>query len=554
VRAYDLVPVRLPRLAGRTFELFVSLLESPLTGPLLLRKTFAGMGVPYFRALQPEETPAARPLWDAGSAPAGSAALPPSEASAPAGFHAPTCEDYVEAYRSGRTTPEEVAGRALAAIEASDRAEPPLRAFVSVRPDDVRASAQASAERWRAGRPVGPLDGVPIAVKDELDVAGHPTRVGTSFLGADAATADSTAAARLRAAGALILGKAGMHEIGIGVTGFNPHHGTARNPHAPGHYTGGSSSGPASAVAAGLCPAALAADAGGSIRIPAGLCGVVGLKPTYGRVSSQGSAPLAWSLDHYGPIAVSARDAALCYSLLAGPDPLDPTTRAQPPVTLEALEAADLSGLTLGVFTPWFEDAQPAVVRVCRGLLDRLVERGARLAEVEVPELRAAQLAQLVLVASEMAAATERYPRRGFGLDVRANLALARGFTARDYLKAQRVRGRAMRSLAAVFERVDALVTPATAISAPPIRPDVLPRGESDLTALTALMRFAFLANLTGHPAISFPAGYDDAGLPVGLQAIGRPWDEALLLRLARATEPMVERRRPRVFFEPLPS
>lgn len=193
-----------------------------------------------------------------------------------------------------------------------------------------------------------PLDGVPIGVKDEFDVAGHATKVGTSFLGSAPEAEDATCVARLRAAGAVILGKTNMHEIRIGVTGFNRHHGTPRNPYAPGHYTGGSSSGSAAAVAAGICPLAVSADAGGSIRIPAALCGVVGLKPTFSRVSSYGAAPLAWSLDHYGPIALSARDAALGYFLMAGADPKDPTTRSAQAPTLEGLEHPDLAGLTAG--------------------------------------------------------------------------------------------------------------------------------------------------------------------------------------------------------------
>lgn len=558
---YDLQPVHLPRLAGKPFGLFVRLLESGVLGPPLVRKMLSDLGIPRFRSLAVDEPPTFQPLWPAAggetaattaAAVATAAGLPAAAGEEIAGFRLPAVADYLAAYGDGRATPEGVAERALAAIAESDRGDPPLRAFVSVAPAQVMADARAATARWRARRPLGPLDGVPLAIKDELDLAGHPTRVGTRFLGAAPAAEDAAAVARWRAAGGLILGKTNMHEIGIGVTGFNRHHGTPRNPAAPRRYTGGSSSGSAAAVAAGLCPLALGADAGGSIRIPAGLCGLVGLKPTYGRVSAVGAAPLAWSVDHYGPIAGSVRDAALGYALLSGVDPRDPATGRQPRVTLDGLEERRLDGLRLGVFSPWFDDADPAVVGVCRGLIAQLAARGAEVVEVELPGLAAAAQAHLVLVASEMTAAMaahDREHRRDFGLDVRTNLALGRSLTARDYVAAQRVRTRVMATFRRTLATVDAVLSPTTAMTAPAIRADVLPDGESDLTILLALMRFAFPANLTGLPAISFPAGYL-AGLPVGMQAIGGPWSEHVLLRLARVAEPLVPRRRPEVCFD----
>jgi len=344
-----------------------------------------------------------------------------------------------------------------------------------------------------------------------------------------------------------------MHEIGIGVTGLNPHHGTVRNPYHPGHHTGGSSSGPAAAVAAGLCPVAIGADGGGSIRIPAGFCGVVGLKPTYGRVSEFGAAPLTWSMAHLGPIAATARDAALAYAVLAGRDPKDSNSLRQPEIVLDGLDNLDLRGLTLGVYWPWFRHATPPVVEQCERLLHRLAESGAQIREVEIPELDLARIGHLVTITSEMATALDRYYAAHFGefgLDVRANLALARSFTARDYVQAQRIRTRTIAHFARALEQVNAIVTPAAACTAPPIRPDALPEGESDLSLTMEIMRFAFPANFTGHPAISFPAGYDSHGLPVGFQVIGRPWEEHVLLRLAQVAEQVVERRAPRVYFK----
>jgi Asp-tRNA(Asn)/Glu-tRNA(Gln) amidotransferase A subunit family amidase len=306
------------------------------------------------------------------------------------GFAFTTTRDYADAYRAGAATPEQVAERVLAAIEDSNARTPPLRAIIACQRDDVMAQARASAQRFRAGAPLSIFDGVPVAVKDELDMVPYGTTVGTRFLGKTPAREDSTVVARMRAAGALLIGKANMHEIGISVTGLNPHHGVARNPYNPAHFTGGSSSGPASAVAAGLCPVAIGADGGGSIRIPSSFCGLVGLKATYGRVSEFGAAPLCWSVAHIGPLAATAHDAALMYAIIAGADPKDSNSQHQPPVTLDGFDQSDLRGLTLGVYTPWFKHASPAMVAGCEKLVKQLEQMGARVRmRSRVPSRRA---------------------------------------------------------------------------------------------------------------------------------------------------------------------
>ncbi|MCK5197858.1 MAG: amidase, partial [Spirochaetales bacterium] len=215
-------------------------------------------------------------------------------------FLFPGIDDYASLYRKKKITPLEVAEKLLEIIYDDEGADP-LNAIIKLDREDFLGQAADSAERLKAGKPRSLLEGVPIAVKDEIDALPYSTNVGTSFLGQSAAAADAEVVRRLREAGALILGKANMHEIGIGVTGINPHFDSTRNPHNPECYTGGSSSGSAAAVAAGYCPAAIGADGGGSIRIPASLCGVTGLKPTFGRVSERGAAPLCWSVAHIGP-------------------------------------------------------------------------------------------------------------------------------------------------------------------------------------------------------------------------------------------------------------
>ncbi len=550
---YDLKSVKLPRMAGGMLKLFVSLLENPATRGLLIPQLLASGGITRLRELVVDEPPTFQPVAPYDS----TASVKPLDLGKIArtgakGFTFATVRDYADAYRSGAATPEQVADKVIATIEESNARTPALRAIIACQHDDVMAQARASAQRIRDGKPLSIFDGVPVAVKDEIDMVPYGTTVGTRFLGKTPAREDATVVAWMRAAGALLIGKANMHEIGISVTGLNPHHGVARNPYNPAHFTGGSSSGPASAVAAGLCPVAIGADGGGSIRIPSSFCGLVGLKATFGRVSEFGAAPLCWSVAHIGPIAATADDAALMYAVIAGADPKDSNSQYQPPVTLDGFDNSDLRGLTLGVYAPWFKHASPAMVEGCEKLVKQFEQMRARVREIEIPELDAARIAHLVLIISEMAASLDRYyaaHHREYGLDVRTNLALARSLTARDYVQAQRLRTRAMAQFNAVLRDVDVIVTPSTGVTAPAIPADALPDGESDLTTVLEIMRFATPANLTGLPAISFPAGYDAQGLPIGLQAIGRAWQENVLLRLARAAERIIERRAPQVHY-----
>jgi Asp-tRNA(Asn)/Glu-tRNA(Gln) amidotransferase A subunit family amidase len=555
--SYDLESVKLPYLAGFGLRVFVALLESPL-GKLLLPNLFASAGITAFRQKEIDAEPTLKPLHYTGQLAASASALPAKQLPAAPkqarpGFHFTTVHDYAQAYREGAITPEQVAERVLAAIEDSNQAEPPLRAIIASYRDEVMALARASAQRYAQGQPLSVFDGVPVAVKDEVDMVPYPTTVGTAFLGKAQASEDSTVVARMRQAGALLIGKANMHEIGINVTGFNPHHGTTRNPYNPNHYTGGSSSGPGTAVAAGLCPVAIGADGGGSIRIPAAFCGVVGLKSTYGCVSEFGAAPLDWSVAHIGPLAATATDAALAWGIIAGPDPKDPTSLHQPQPTLMGWDQLDLSDVTMGVFWPWFEHATDDMVTGCQEMLDYFKRRGAKLVDVDIPGLEDGRVAHLITIAGEMTQALEQYHAefgKAYGLDVRINLALARAFTARDYIKAQRMRTQLMHNFDQVLQKVDVIVTPATALVAPPIGPKTLPDGDSDLTMLGEIMRYAQPANLTGLPAIAFPVGYNAAGLPIGMQMMGRAWDERTLLRMAFAAEQVVERQRPSWFYD----
>ncbi len=558
--SYDIEDFQVPSLGGVSLRLFAELLENPVARAAMLPPLLRSFGVATFRARELSEPPSPVPLFpDAGvrdSGESGTQALAAflhsawwQEADAGMeGVRPPGVLEFAAAYRDGSATPEQVAQAVVEAVTDSNQGRSALRAVTVCDADDLMAQARASTKRFLAGEPLGILDGVPVGVKDELDMAPYPTSVGTSFLGESPVAEDAASVSRLRSAGALLIGKTNMHEIGIGVTGVNAHHGTARNPYDVGRITGGSSSGSAAAVAAGLCVLALGADGGGSIRIPAALCGVVGLKPTFGRVSEIGAFPLCWSMGHIGPIAWRARDVALAYAAMAGVDERDHWTLRQPPVRLPGGDGDDLAGIRLGIFRPWFDHGRPAQVQVCRRLVETLEERGARVVEVDIPDLDATRLAHVITIFVEMATSLRHAcetRRRAFGLDTRVNLAIAQAFSGADYVHAQRMRTRAVNHLAGVFERVDAIVTPAAPVPAPLIPESDLPQGRSDLATTTALMRYMFPANLTGFPAITFPAGYDEAGLPVGIHLMGRPWEEDVLLKIALVADRLVERRLP---------
>ena len=562
---YNLTSLNEPVFTGRRLQLFAAALGNPVLRTLLLPQMMRKGGLERLRSLVLHEPPTHQPRYPVGndlfeaSEAEGLASQVLSEAGpGRSGFC--SVRDLARAYRQGDTTPVETAERLLDAWQKSDSGERPLRAFIACEPALLLEQARASTDRLAAGEALGIFDGIPVAVKDELDVQGYPTTVGTRFLGGQQAREDATVVARLRRAGALIVGKTNMHEIGINPRSGNPHHGTVRNPYDLERDAGGSSSGSAAAVAVGLCPLAIGADGGGSIRIPAALCGVVGLKATYGRVSSHGSFPLDWSVGHLGPIGATVDDVALAYAAIAGPDPLDPNTRNQPAPSLDHwLEQGRGKGgldLRLGVYPEWFHHAEPEIVSCCKAMLDKLVDCGATAVEIEIPELDEMRIAHAVTILSEMAASMANYPEhwRDLSAPTRINLTIGRAASAVDYLQAQRVRTRAMAAFADIFKAVDVVLSPATAILAPPIPPESLSHGLADLSSVTELMRFAVPGNMTGLPAITFPVGYSRNGLPISMQAMGRPWEEGVLLRVAHIVENLMTRKPPRCHFKLLAS
>ncbi len=456
----------------------------------------------------------------------------------------PGLADFARAYRNGKKSPLEVLEATLAAVRAADRADPPLRAVITLCEERARNEASRSAERWKRGAPLSLFDGVPVLVKDNTDVAGVPITNGT-IIEFPLPAFDARVVARLVALGAVIIGKANQCEIGAGATGINVHHGSARNPHDPDRWCGGSSSGSASAVAAGLVPLSVATDAGGSVRAPAAFVGAVGLKPTFGRVSRIGMSILCDTLDHYGPITHSCADAAAALCAMSGVEEDDEETWDQPALpdiggALSALEQP-LAGLRVGVASGVFSHhrVDPAMGEHIARAADALAAAGARLADVEVPDLDTCLMVGLVLLGAEGPSGMEEVltaQHHKLGADLQILLRCGEHVTARDYLKAQRVRHQIKNTWRAILEQVDVVLMPATGQVAGVLRKDALKVGEIDEWSSSRAIVCTFPQNLTGFPAVSVPCGRIGA-LPVGAQLIAPPWQELDALRAAAAIE-----------------
>jgi len=422
-----------------------------------------------------------------------------------------------------------------ALLRRIDGLEGRLNAFITVDGDTAMTAAKTAANEIATRGVHSPLHGIPVALKDIFGLAGVQMTAGSKILAENQSPEDSEAALRLKTAGAVILGKLNLHEFAFGATGVNPHSGPARNPWDLERITGGSSSGSGASVAAGECPAALGTDTGGSIRIPASLCGIVGLKPTYGRVSKRGVLPLSWSLDHVGPMTRTVEDAAIVLQAIAGRDPGDASTSDEPvPDYAQALRE-DVRGLRIGLPRQFFfENVDPEVESAVRAAVSLLAEAGAVVTEVDVPLVSEMPGGVTAIMLPEALAYHQKWMSErpdDYGDDVRYRLELGATYLAVHYVQAQRLREMAVAVWRAeVFSKVDLIATPTTPISARPIE-------EGDLQVTFNLIRFTNPLNFLGVPAISIPCGFTAEGLPVGLQLAGRWWDEATVLRAAYAYE-----------------
>ncbi len=438
-------------------------------------------------------------------------------------------------------------------LERIDRLDGRLHSFIAVFADAALDAARSAEQAVVTGWSLGPLHGVPVAVKDLFAVRGSPTTAGCSFLKEPAAQ-DCTVVARLRAAGAVLLGKLNLHEFAYGPEGVNVHFGTPWNPWdaTTPRIPGGSSSGSGVAVAAGLAPLGMGSDTGGSIRIPAACCGTVGLKPTYGRVSRAGVLPLAWSLDHAGPLTRSVADAAVVLGAIAGHDPADPSSSTAPVPDYVAGLDAPVKGLRVGLLREHVEQAAPEVAAAVEQAAEVLKQLGCEVQDVAVPTARYSLAASYAILAAEALASHEPLLHRHgaqYTADARRRLLAARCLTAGDRIQGERVRSLIRTEINSLLQRVDCLLSPTLPVPAPPVgvtEVQIGSRRESLRVALTACTR---LFNLSGHPVICLPCGFSSEGLPLSLQLAGRAFDEATVLRLAHAYESATDghRRRPPV-------
>jgi aspartyl-tRNA(Asn)/glutamyl-tRNA(Gln) amidotransferase subunit A len=425
-----------------------------------------------------------------------------------------------------------------ACLERIQNIDAPLNAFITLTAESARHRARAAERELRRGGARSPLYGIPICLKDNFWTKGVRTTAGSKILADFVPDADSDVAMRLAQAGAIILGKTNMHEFAYGITSENPHFGSVHNPWARDRISGGSSGGSAAAVATGMAFASVGTDTGGSIRIPAALCGIVGLKPTFGPVSVAGTVPLCESMDHAGPLARSVADTCIMFETIAGA-----YARGVARPNHRRLRQKVRKRFRLGWPEQYyFERVDPAVRTAIDAAVKTLEQLGARIERVSLPHLHESVEASTNLGLAEATSFHESqgyYPARAaeYGEDVRGRLEAGTKVRATDYLHALTVKKMLRRDFDNAFERVDAILAPASPIPAP-----MLGENEVEIEGEKAAVRGLLVgasrpANFTGHPALAVPCGFTPAGLPVGLQLIGPRWGEAGLLAIAKAYE-----------------
>ncbi len=449
-----------------------------------------------------------------------------------------TIEEASRHIQIGALSPVELTQQALASIA---RFQPSLNAFVTVTEKFALEQARRAEAEIRAGNYRGPLHGIPYAAKDLYYTKGIRTTIGSKIMADFVPSYDAAVIEKLHEAGAVLVGKAGLHEWAYGITSTNPHFGAVRNPWDPERIPGGSSGGSTAALASGQCLFSLGSDTGGSIRIPASLCGVVGLKPTFGRISRHGVFPLGHTLDHAGPFGLTVRDTAWVYQALAGPDERDDSSVERPDPAPRLDPEPRLDGKKIGVPRNfYFDQLDPDVAAAVRAALKTLEEIGAALVEIEVPdivEFNAVGRLILLVEAASVHRRRLRERREDYGDDVRTLLDQGQLISAADYLDAQRRRRELNQGFNALLEQVDVIAAPTIPITAAKIGQMTTTIGGVEENVRLATTRLVRALNLTGLPLLSVPCGLSSAGLPIGLQLIGCLFGEAGLLEIGHAYE-----------------
>jgi aspartyl-tRNA(Asn)/glutamyl-tRNA(Gln) amidotransferase subunit A len=450
----------------------------------------------------------------------------------------PSLSTLAAALRERHLSPVEVTSVLLKRVESENAR---LNAFVAVLAEEALEEAARAEKEILAGEERGPLHGVPVGLKDIIYTQGVRTTMGSAFFEGFSPEQDATVVRRLREAGAVILGKMNTHEFAYGPTGDRSFFGPVRNPHDPARISGGSSSGSAAAVAAHLLYGTLGSDTGGSIRIPSALCGTVGMKPTFGRVSKHGIFPLSWTLDHAGPITRTVEDNALLLTVLAGHDPQDSYSADRSAEDFSRDLERGVRGGAVGVPADfYFERVKGEVEEKVRKAAEVFRSLGAEVQEVELPGLWETLRAQRLVLAAEAYAIHEQRleeePEK-FGEEVRERLLDGEGLRAHRYARAWQTKLRSLEEFGRVLGEVDVLITPTVPIAATEIGQRETKIREYEEPVRSALTRFTGPTNLNGLPSLSVPCGLTSSGLPVGIQFIGRPFDETTLYRYGHAYE-----------------
>jgi aspartyl-tRNA(Asn)/glutamyl-tRNA(Gln) amidotransferase subunit A len=427
-----------------------------------------------------------------------------------------------------------------AVLDHAEALNPTINAYLSItREAAEKAAAKADAEIASGGYR-GMYHGIPMGIKDNLYFQNEVTTMASKIHRHFVPDYDATIIAKLREAGAVFTGKLNMHEYAWGITNNNPHYGACRNPWNPDKIPGGSSGGSGAAVAADMCVASLGTDTAGSIRIPSSACGIVGLKPTHGRVSKYGCFPLSWSLDHIGPMTKTVKDAAGLLEIIAGYDPNDPTSVNAPVATYMAELTGDVSKLVIGVNEDYFfKQVDTEVERLVRKAIQALADQGARVEVVEIPALAYAEYAEMITILSEAATIHHRNLLKrpdDFGSDIRLLFELGELPSAVEYLQAQQLRRQIKRDFRKAFEKVNVIIAPTLPIVAPNIGEVFADLNGEQVDLINQIIRFTGPSNLTGLPALTVPCGLKN-GMPVGLQIIGPALQEGLVLNVGYAVE-----------------
>lgn len=565
-KPYEPKPVNIPALKGWMSVLYRKISRSPFGRTVLMDNAKSSGDLKIFEAMDIPEKPTLYPvvmpgeefkdldseidLWKL---------IEPSKGD---GFHFNTISDYVNAYRSGTTTPLKVAENVINAIKDSESMTPKMRIMIEVHEEEILQRATESTARWKENKPLSVFDGIPIAVKDELFLGGYPCRAGLPIKDLEkpkSLSDEGWMVRKLREGGAVFLGICNMHQLGVNVYGINPskYHGTCRNPYNFNYPPGGSSSGPASAVASGLCPIALGADGGGSIRIPSGICGIVGAKVSYGRISGTGFHANCDTIGVAGPLCATIQDAVISYGFLAGPDPNCATGMGQfqPPPSLQDFNEKNLKGIKIGIDWNYFNDSNPEIVQRCKAAVEYLLnECSAEIVEISIPEMQECSRAYVITVLSEMYTyGKEIYHNHHdeINVDTEMNFSLGESFSSSDYFQAQKQRTRGMNVLKRLFKNIDCIITPTFGEFMPELTSDLLRYGYNNLQHTSDVIRYVINGNFCGNPSISVPVGYSSQhGLPIGLLIHTSWWREDLMYRIGNAVKDFSPVKKPRVYYD----